>query len=338
MLQIAGGFLAMVLGFIVGSRESRRRMTGLLIGTGARGGPTVAAKAMVTMALVILAAAPSLTTAALQLEGLDAIARYMMLAGASLLHLFVLSGIGVATGLWLGSSRFGLTAVAFAWGMGVLIFPRMADVVAEQAFPLTQAELSAVIASDFKQGPDGHAETKANEVFERTILREYGVETREELPLNFDALLMQADEVYRGGVYDRRLTEAAAVREAQDRFRRIAWIFSPTPVMLDLSAQIASADAGSQRNFEESAEAFRRDLVGRLNQHMAVNSKSGDWAWTPEDGYFASFKAFQPPAATLVDGLPKLIPGGLALLIWCLATLLLLVLSGRRFDARAELL
>ena len=336
MLQIAGGFLALVLGFLIGSREARRGMTALLKGSGARGRPMVAAKAIVTGALVLAAAAPSLIAAAFQLEGVDAAARYAVLAGASLLHLFVLAGIGVAAGQWLGSARFGLTAVAFAWGMSVLIIPRMADVVAEQAVPLTQAELNEVIAADIALGPDGHADTEANAVFEREILEEYGVETREELSVNFDALLLQADEEYRGGVYDERLAEAEALREKQDAIRRIAWMFGPTPAMLDVSVRVAGADADTQRRFDESAEVFRRDLVGRLNQHMAVNSRSGVWTWTPEDGYFASFSAFKPPAPTLGDDLPDLVPGGLALLIWSLIALLALVSAGHRFDARAN--
>ena len=85
-----------------------------------------------------------------------------------------------------------------------------------------------------------------------------------------DALLMQADEDYRGGVYDRRLAEAEALRERQDTIRKASWVFGPTPAMLDLSVRIAGADADTQRRFEESAEGFRRDLVGRLNQLKAV--------------------------------------------------------------------
>ncbi|MEM8943260.1 MAG: ABC transporter permease subunit, partial [Pseudomonadota bacterium] len=180
MLQTAGGFLALVIGFLVGSRESRRGMAALLRGAGTRGGSMVAAKAIVTGALVLAAATSSLIAGAFYLEGVDAAARFAVLAFASLIHLFVLAGIGVASGQWLGSARFGLTAVAFAWGMSVLIIPRMADVVAEQATPLTQAELDQIIAADFAEGPDGHGDTEANEVFEREILAEYGVETRDE--------------------------------------------------------------------------------------------------------------------------------------------------------------
>lgn len=335
MLQIAGGFLALVLGFLVGSRESRRGMTTLLRGSGTRGGPMVAAKAIVAGTIVLTASAPSLISAAFELGSVDAGARYAVLACASLLHLFVLAGIGVAAGQWLGSARFGLAAVAFAWGMSALITPRMADIAAEQLVPLTQATLNKTIAADFKKGPDGHADTEANALFERNILKEYGVERRDELPVNFDALLMQADEDYRGGVYDQRLAEAEAVRERQDRVRQTAWMLGPTPVMLDLSIRIAGADADTQRQFDESAEIFRRDLVGRLNRHMAVSSESGDWSWTPEDGYYASFSAFRPPTPTLRDDLPKLLLGMFALLVWTLIALGALVLAAHRFNARA---
>ncbi len=335
MLQIAGGFLALVLGYVIGSREARRGMIGLLRGTGTRGAPLVAAKTVTSAVLVLIAAAPSLLIAGLQIDGDDTAMRYGLLAGASLLHLFVLAAIGVATGQILGGARFGLTAVAVTWGLSVLIIPRMADGAAEQLVPLTQARLAETIAADFAKGPDGHAESESNNAFERRILAQYGVASVEELPVNFDALLMQADEEYRGGVYDRRLAEAEAQRERQDAIRRLAWIFGPTPAMLDLSVRIAGADADTQRRFDESAEVFRRDMVGRLNRHMAENSRSGDWEWTPEDGYYASFNAFRPPAPTLRDDWPDLVPSALGLLAWALIAGGGLVLAGRRFDQRA---
>ncbi|MEO0412517.1 MAG: DUF3526 domain-containing protein [Pseudomonadota bacterium] len=334
MLQIAGGFLSLVLGFLIGSREARRAISPLLQGTGVQGLPLVTAKAFVTGMLVLAAALPSLLLAAFQMETADALARYALLSGASLVHLFILAGLGVATGQWFGSARFGLTAVAFAWGMSVLIIPRMADVVAEQLFPLTQRAVNKTIAADIAKGPDGHGETEANALFEQQILEDYGVERREDLPVNFDAMLMQADEEYRGGVYDVRLAQAEVVRERQDTVRRAAWFFGPTPAMLDLSVRIAGADANTQRRFDDSAEAFRRDLVGRLNRHMAENSRSGDWEWTPQDGYYASFSAFQPPAPRLRDELRALVPGAATLVFWLVFALTALVLSGRRFNAR----
>mgnify|MGYP005836898631 CR=1 FL=1 len=335
MLQVAGGFLALVLGYLVGSREARRGMLALLRGAGGRGGPAIAAKALVTGALILLAAAPALLLAAFEAGGGDAAARFGLLAATSLVHLFALAGLGVAGGQWLGAARFGLAAVAFAWGMSVLIVPRMADVVAEQLVPLTQRELTATIVQDFAKGPDGHGESAANAAFEREILAKYGVSKKEELPVNFDALLMQADEEYRGGVYDVRLAEAEAMRARQDRIRHVAWLFGPTPAMLDLSLRIAGADADTQRRFDESAEVFRRDLVGRLNRHMAENSRTGDWEWTPADGYFASFNAFQPPAPRLADDLDDLAPAALALGGWSLLALLALMAAARRFGARA---
>lgn len=332
MLQIAGGFLSLVLGYLIGSREARRGMSPLLAGAGASGKPLVIAKALTSGMLVLCAAAPSLLLASFFIEGSDALSRFALLSGASLLHLFILAGLGVAAGIWLGAVRFGLTAVAFAWGMSVLIIPRMVDVAAEQVFPLTQNDVDARIAADFAKGPDGHSDTEANVVFEKEILEKYGVERQEDLPVNFDALLMQADEEYRGGVYDIRLDEAEAVRKRQDIVRRASWLFGPTPAMLDFSLRVAGADADTQYRFNESAEAFGRDLVGGLNHHMAENSRSGDWEWTPEDGYYASFSAFHPPAPSLSDETPNLLPSGAALVLWSIVSLGAMTIAWRRFD------
>ena len=332
MLQVTAGFLALVLGYLIGAREAQRGMLLLLRGLGTKSGPRIAVKAVVTGTLVLLAASPALFLAALQVDGGDGVVRFVALTIGSLMHLFILAGLGVATGSWLGSARFGLATVAFAWGMGVLILPRIIDVVAERVVPLTQHKLNETIATDFAEGPDGHSSTAANKVFEQEILEQYGVERKEDLPVNFDALLMQVDEEYRGQVYDRRLAEADVRRRVQDRIRRIAWMFGPTPAMLDLSVRIAGADAGTQRRFDQAAETFRRDLVGRLNKHMATNSRTGDWEWTPEDGYYASFAAFNPPRPKLTDNLHEVLPAAIALGLWALLMLGALVAVAKRFN------
>ena len=332
MLQVTAGFLALVLGYLIGAREAQRAMLLLLRGLGIKGGLRIAAKALVTGTLVLLAAAPALLLAAFQVDSEDGAVRFLALTAGSFIHLFILAGLGVAAGTWLGTARFGLATVAFAWGMGVLILPRIIDVAAEQIIPLTQREINEVIAADFAEGPDGHGNTEANKVFEQEILKQYGVERKEDLPVNFDALLMQADEEHRGKVYDLRLAEADARRKRQDRIRRISWIFGPTPAMLDLSVRIAGADAGTQRRFDQAAETFRRDLVSRLNNHMATNSRTGDWEWTPDDEYYASFAAFNPPRPKFTDELHAVLSAAIALGLWGLLMLGSLVIVAKRFN------
>lgn len=136
-----------------------------------------------------------------------------------------------------------------------MILQRMTDIAAERLVPLTQQELNETIATDLARGPDGHGDSDANAVFKQRILAQYGVSRAEDLPVNFDALLMQADEDHRGGVYDRRLAEADAVRERQDHIRQLSWLCGPTPAMLDLSVRIAGADADTQWRFDRKAAA-----------------------------------------------------------------------------------
>ncbi|MGC6329061.1 DUF3526 domain-containing protein [Rhizorhabdus sp. FW153] len=336
LLQIAGGFLVLVLGFLIGSREARHGMTPLLRGAGVRGTAFVGAKALATLGLVVLAAAPSIVFAALTIGGGDPGARFAALASASLIHLMILASAGVAAGLWLGAARFGLAAITFVWAMSVMILPRIADTVAERVAPLTERALTAQIQADFALGPDGHGENDANALFEKRVLVQYGVTRKEDLPVNLDALLMQADEDYRGSVYDRRLAEADAVRQRQDAIRSLAWAFGPTPAMLDLSERIAGADASTQRRFDVTAEAFRRDLIGRLNRHMAENSRTGDWEWTPADRYFASFTAFNPTTPRLRNDLPGLMPAAATLSLWAAVAGLALLFAARRFDRSAQ--
>lgn len=332
LLQLAGGFFALVIGYLVGARESRRGIAPLLIGVGARPANLIAAKALMTFILVFAAAIPALCLAASGVSSGDEASRFLVLAIASLTHLGTLAALGVAAGIGFGVSRGGLAAVTLLWALGVLIIPRALDIVAEQALPSTRTALEATINADFARGPDMHAEgsSESNEALKQAVLAEYDVDRLEDLPINYDALLAEADEAYRGGVYDRRLAEADARRRAQDSIRSLSWAFSPTPAILDLSARMAGSHADYQRSFDDEAEAFRRDLVGRLNQHMAENSRTGDWSWTAEDGYFSSFEAFDPPQPTFARDLPGALPAVAALTAWSFVALLGLVFVGQR--------
>lgn len=332
LLHLAGGFLALMIGYLIGSREARRRIEPVIFGVGASPQQLILAKATITFALVLLAATPAFLAAATVGAGPGALGRYAVFAMGSLTHLAVLAALGVAAGFVFGAARGGLAAVVMVWALGAMIAPRAVDIAAERILPSTQTELAAKIEADFALGPDGHADgpTEFNAAFERQVLEQYGVESVEDLPVNFDALLMQADEDYRGAVYDRRLGEANERRKAQDAIRAIAWVFSPTPAVLDLSARTAGSHAASQFRFDEEAELFRRSLVERLNRHMAENSRTGDWDWTPDDGYYASFSAFNPSAPGLGDDVEGARPAIAALLVWLGAACAALMLAARR--------
>jgi len=329
LFQIAGGFLSLVLGYMIGAREARRGMSLLLRGTGARGASLVVAKTAVALGFISLAALPALVWAGLELGG----ARFWLLAGALLVHQFILAALGVATGLLTGRARFGLAVTAIGWAIGVIIMPRIADIGAELAYPLTQRALVAGIEKDFTFGPDGHGASEANAEVERAILARYGVTRREDAPVNVDALLMQADEDYRARVYQKHLLEADTIRRHQDRVRGVAWLFAPTSAMLDLSTRLAGVDPVAQQHFETTAEAFRLSLVKRLNLHMAEYSNTGDWSWKADDRFFSSFTAFRPQARTVAQDLKGAWGPAAMLAFWGVLAVLALVLAARRFDA-----
>lgn len=71
-----------------------------------RSGTIVAAKAICTGGLVLLATRPSLILVAATTDAGDQMLRFTALAFASLAHLFIMAGIGVAGGIWLGAARF----------------------------------------------------------------------------------------------------------------------------------------------------------------------------------------------------------------------------------------
>jgi ABC-2 type transport system permease protein len=173
-----------------------------------------------------------------------------------------------------------VTLLSF-WAVSTLIAPRLASEVAGRAFPAPSMQaFMENMSREMAEGINGHDPAdKRVESLTKRVLAENKVARIEDLPFNYDAVVLQAGEEYGNRVLDRHYGRLWGLYERQARAQLAFSWMSPLMALRPYSMALAGTDLASHREFAEQAETFRRDLVRFLNHHMEKHSRTGDWNW-----------------------------------------------------------
>ena len=231
--------------------------------------------------------------------------------------------IVIALALWL-SSKTVKSYTALSWLLGiwivwVIFYPKVAYSVAGILYPLPdRVEFSASMKEDRSALLDGHnPEEEALKVLEDSVLHAYGVTSKEELPINFDGLLMQADEEFGNQVWDKHFGELYDQMQKQKSL--VQWASLPNPFgnLQSLSMGAAGTDNFHQVDFLREAEDYRRIFIRTLNErHAYGGSKTGDWGYKEDQEFFNSIADFQYAEPSFPDLIRQQTPSLILLLVW----------------------
>ena len=248
------------------------------------------------------------------------------LVGRALLLVFgygLFYWIVIALALWL-SSKTVKSYTALSWLLGiwivwVIFYPKVTYSVAGILYPLPdRVEFSASMKEDRSALLDGHnPEEEALKVLEDSVLHAYGVTSKEELPINFDGLLMQADEEFGNQVWDKHFGELYDQMQKQKSL--VQWASLPNPFgnLQSLSMGAAGTDNFHQVDFLREAEDYRRVFIRTLNErHAYGGSKTGDWGYKEDQEFFNSIADFQYAEPSFPDLIRQQTPSLILLLVW----------------------
>ena len=231
--------------------------------------------------------------------------------------------IVIALALWL-SSKTVKSYTALSWLLGiwivwVIFYPKVTYSVAGILYPLPdRVEFSVSMKEDRSALLDGHnPEEEALKVLEDSVLHAYGVTSKEELPINFDGLLMQADEEFGNQVWDKHFGELYDQMQKQKSL--VQWASLPNPFgnLQSLSMGAAGTDNFHQVDFLREAEDYRRVFIRTLNErHAYGGSKTGDWGYKEDQEFFNSIADFQYAEPSFPDLIRQQTPSLILLLVW----------------------
>ncbi|MEM7512491.1 MAG: DUF3526 domain-containing protein, partial [Bacteroidota bacterium] len=189
-----------------------------------------------------------------------------------------------------------LTSMLGIWILWTIFLPNILLSSVEKWHELpSRNTFQMAMREDRSKGIDGHnpADERGAEL-ERQTLEEYGVDSLSQLPINFDGLVMQADEEYGNQVWDKHFGNLRKVMAQQKQSYQIAGILNPFISLQNASMGFAASDNLHHQEFLVQVEYYRRGFIKSLNdEHAYGGSKTGDWGWEANNEFYKSVADYQ---------------------------------------------
>ena len=346
VLQTLAPLLLVFLGFASVARERERGSLRALSAHGASAGAILSGKALALGCVALLAMVPALLAlawGALRQPDEAGIALLTALAYGGYLLIWVL-GITAVSSLSRSAQGALVTMIAL-WALIVVLVPRAAAGWAGIAEPLpSRVDTEFAIAADLRRIGDSHNPNDPHfAAFKAGLLKQYGVTRVEDLPFNYRGRLAQEGERITSQLFKDYGARADAIQKAQSERLAAMGLISPALAVRRASMVGAATDLGTHLAFMAAAEAYRYDMVQRLNGLQATAVASADDAARSRDPIadrrtrisadfwkeIPDFR-FDPPSPAMRAA--AMLPPLAMLALWIAASLGLLSVAARRLQ------
>lgn len=292
--------LIIFLGYKTFTEEKESQTIRLILAQGGSGMQLALGKclALVVLTLVLgllFCLALFVSYAALNLPTAVGLSEWLALAGIYFFYYIVFISLTVLVSSLSRSSGISLVTLLAVWIFITLIIPKLSTNLAGRLYPFpTLQAFKENIYKDQQSGLNGHNFwNEAAQDFQQKVLQEYGVETIEELPVDYGGLLLAEGEKYESEVYTKHFDLLKAQYHKQRKVFRWNSLLSPFLSVRFVSMALARTDYNFQWHFEEKAEQYRVELNTALNMNIAENAKGVEaykagtdlWAEMPEFHY-----------------------------------------------------
>ncbi len=291
--------ILLTFGALAGERERGTLRQLLATGIGRR--ELAVGKALgIAGALALLLVPAALVGAAALVVGspgpaASPLARGVVLAGVYLAYFTAFLALSLAVSAWARSARTALVILLGVWVVNGLVAPRVAVDLSKWLHPTPSAlEFARNVEREMAAGVEGIPRPDRPALTER-LLAEHGVERVEDLPVNEVGVYLQESEEFGNRIFDRNYGALWDTFERQGVVHEALAVVAPLLAVRTLSMGLAGTDVEQHRHFATAAEAYRRDLMRRMNGDLAENSRTGDtylagpelWEETPPLEYAA---------------------------------------------------
>jgi ABC-2 type transport system permease protein len=221
--------------------------------------------------------------------------RMALMFASYLLYFIAFIGLSLAISARAKSSQIALVVLLAFWIVNGLIAMRVITDVAKRIYPTPSAfAFQQAIDREMQSGPDGHGTAdKRAEALKQRVLKQYGVEKLEDLPVNFAGLSLQDGEEHGNEVFDRHFSRLWDSFESQNRLKQIAGLLAPALAIQSVSMGLAGTDFAHHRDFAAAAESYRRTLVKKMNNDMTYNAGKQDFSYLAQPALWQKLEDFR---------------------------------------------
>ena len=272
VLQTLAPLLLIFLAFASVARENERGTLKLMLAQGVSGRSVIVGKlighGVIALAVGLPAFAVLLVFAALGAAEWASVALMILGYAAWLLSWAVL---GVVVSALVGRPRDALAILIGLWMVIVILLPRaLPEAASAQSELATNIETEIALHRDLLEIGDSHdPEDPYFNDFREEVLDRYGVETVEQLPVQYAGLVSIEGERLTTQIYAVTANRQIASESDQNAFVHAFSVVSPLIAIRQLSMALAGSDLAAHYDFLDQTETFRYDFVQRLNRMQA---------------------------------------------------------------------
>lgn len=266
--QLFAPLLIILLGHNAVARERESSTLAAILAQGISGVTVLGGKAIALLFAIALLLVPLLLVAVLAVGQGESLAAALLMLAAYLLYLAVWGLLTLLLSLLAKQEQTALARLTALWLACALLLPSLAVNNTARTLPIAgQIETDLDMLEDLRKLGDGHnAADPAFARLRRDLLKEYGVDTVEELPVNLRGVVAEYSEARitetLNAYADRRM---AREQEQANLLARHGWL-TPVLAIAQASRAIAATDLGNHQRFLRAAEALRFDFVQGLNR------------------------------------------------------------------------
>jgi len=245
-------------------------------------------------------------------------------------YYYIITSLATYFSARLKNNTSALSAILATWILWTIFLPKIWGNAVEKIHPLpSRMAFKAAMKEERSKGIDGHNPTdKRREQLKNKYLTEYKVDSLQQLPINFDGIVMQEDEEYGNLVWDKHFGNNYNILQNQKGLYQASGLLNPFASLQSASMGFCGTDMIHHLDFLKKAEDYRRVLIKALNdKHAYGGSKTGDWGWTVDSTFFRSVQGFSYNAPKINDQIGHYLIDILFLLWWVLLITFLIKLN-----------
>ncbi|EDP70176.1 hypothetical protein FBALC1_11602 [Flavobacteriales bacterium ALC-1] len=243
------------------------------------------------------------------------------------LYYFIVSGLTVFFSARWQNATLALTSMLGIWIIWTIFLSNILMSSVEKWHPLpSRNEFQSAMKEDRSKGLDGHnPKDKRGLALKEKVLKEYGVDSLSQLPINFDGMRMQADEDYGNSVWDKHFGNNRNVLQKQKQSFQLGGIVNPFISLQNTSMGFMASDNLHHQEFLLQVENYRRVFIKMLNDKQTYGgSKTGNWSWKEDNTFFKSVPDFDHKPIKFSTIIPNYLLDIVLLAIWSIIVVLLI--------------
>ena len=237
------------------------------------------------------------------------------------LYYFIITSLSIYLSATLKDKTSALSSILAIWILWTIFLPKIWGNAVEKVHVLPDRKtFKEDMRAERNQGIDGHNPyDKRREDLKNKYLSEYQVDSLSQLPINFDGIVMQADEEYGNLVWDKHFGSNYSIMQKQKSLYQFSGLLNPFASLQSASMGFCGTDMIHHLDFLKKAEDYRRVLIKALNdKHAYGGSKTGDWKWTVDSEFFKSVQGFTYETPRISNHLNHYLIDLLLLFYWAL--------------------